>query len=600
MTLDRDPWIGCTLASQFQIIERLGAGGMGAVYLANQLGVDRRVVIKVMLPELSERTDSVERFTREAKAVARLNHPNIVQIHVFGQSDDGALFLAMEYVDGRSLTQVIGERGALAQSRALRITDQILSALGQAHVAGVVHRDLKPDNIMLCEQQGSRDFVKILDFGIAKMVGDAAPNATLTQQGIVTGTPRYMSPEQARAVALDARSDIYTLGIILYEMLTGEHPYQADSAVDYLVKHITEPVPAAARRFGDLAILPRVDALLSRAVAKEPSARYQSAAEMQREVRRALRDLPDALREFPTPGDADTPRAHGGELAHAATVAYQKTGATTTRPRWPWFVAIGAVLVLLGGGAAWLLSSRAARSDDTPAPTTTAAPASAAASASTEAPTAAPPGSTGDDVGGAPTRPPLAEATPIDGLPIPAGATLMSRTPQALVLQGRLDPRDVLAFYRSWARDRFSGVQEMAGGLVIGDPEAPVSSVFVMRQADGLMISLSRNVLAEPPPDPPPGSEPFGVPRYPGAGTMVETPQTIVYTVRAPIETVIDFYHDAYRGTKGATLVRADNDGQPLLAISSEDPEVPFRALSVMIDPQVADGSRVMISVSGR
>ncbi|HRE92345.1 MAG TPA: serine/threonine-protein kinase, partial [Myxococcota bacterium] len=281
--------VGQVLASQFRILKKLGQGGMGAVFLAEQLEMERKVVVKVLHEEVSAQNPIIiERFKREAKAVAQLNHPNIVQVFVFGHADNGQLYLAMEYIEGRDLGSELGH-GVLAQPRALKILDQVCAALIEAHGAGIVHRDLKPENIMLAQRHGNPDYVKVLDFGIAKLHDSGDSKPALTQQGTVFGTPRYMSPEQVRGQPVDARSDLYALGLILYEMVCGRHPFEAVTTIDYLMKHVNEPVPVPSVVFSELEISPRIEALVLKCLEKDPALRYQSAAELQRDVRLARR-----------------------------------------------------------------------------------------------------------------------------------------------------------------------------------------------------------------------------------------------------------------------------------------------------------------------
>lgn len=300
--------LGAVIASQFKVEKKLGQGGMGTVFLAEQIDMGRKVVVKVLNPELTTGNQvAVERFRREAQAVARLNHPNIVQIFVFGHTDDHQLYIAMEYVDGRDLGHWI-EDGAMPQPRALRILDQVCAALIEAHSAGIVHRDLKPENIMLTNRHGNPDYVKVLDFGIAKL-HDSGDQPSLTQAGTVFGTPRYMAPEQARGQVADARADIYALGLIMHEMLAGHHPFKANTAIEYLLQHVNEPVQLLTESHPELAITPRIDALVMRCLEKEPDDRYQSVAELQREVRLALRDFSEASRGYPS-SSPEAPAKH--------------------------------------------------------------------------------------------------------------------------------------------------------------------------------------------------------------------------------------------------------------------------------------------------
>jgi tRNA A-37 threonylcarbamoyl transferase component Bud32 len=298
---------GRVVAGQFRVERKLGQGGMGAVYLADQFEMGRKVVLKVMHPSLlgSAAGPAIEeRFKREARMVAQLNHPNVVQVHLFGRTDDQQLFLAMEYVEGRTLRDLLTETGVLPEARALRILDQICGALIDAHGLGLVHRDLKPDNVMLSARHGNVDYVKVLDFGIAKL--RAAPDVKLTQTGAILGTPQYMAPEQALSKPVDQRTDLYALGIMLYEMLTGCLPFSGDSLFEILQKQVSVPIERPGARYPMLAISPDADAIVARAADKTPENRFQSAAELQRELRRVLdqRPAPKAVEDLPAGGAA--------------------------------------------------------------------------------------------------------------------------------------------------------------------------------------------------------------------------------------------------------------------------------------------------------
>ncbi len=238
--------IGSTISDRYRIETILGAGGMGAVYRAEHLLLNKAVAIKVLHPEMSGVTEVVARFEREAKAAAHIEHPHVAAATDFGRLDDGSFFLVLEYIEGKSLREEL-EQGPLAPARAAHIVRQILSGLIRAHGAGIVHRDLKPENVMLVLRDGDPDFVKILDFGIAKVESAAAQKVgatkALTQAGLVYGTPEYMAPEQALGQEVDARADLYAVGVMLYEMLTGHRPFVADDPVRLLGMVISQDVP---------------------------------------------------------------------------------------------------------------------------------------------------------------------------------------------------------------------------------------------------------------------------------------------------------------------------------------------------------------------
>jgi len=224
-----DPYLDKEVAGQFRIVEKIGKGGMGAVYKAEQPDMNRYVAIKILHSRYLSRSDLVSRFRREARAMSQLSHPNTARVFLYGQLDDGACYFVMEHLVGQNLAQLVRSEGAMDAKRAMRIMIQVCSALEEAHQAGIVHRDLKPENIFVTTQGGIRDFPKVLDFGLAKVTErQMRPGSmVLTQQGMVFGTPEFMSPEQAHGKTLDARSDIYSLGIILYELLTGKLPFDA-------------------------------------------------------------------------------------------------------------------------------------------------------------------------------------------------------------------------------------------------------------------------------------------------------------------------------------------------------------------------------------
>ena len=295
-----DPLLGTVVAGRFRVRERIGAGGMGTVYLAEQTAVDRAVVLKFLHPHLFRQTDLVERFHREALAASKLTCPNTIVLHDFGQTDAGTLYMAMEYLEGRPLSELIAGAGALPALRAIGVTLQILSSLEEAHDKGILHRDLKPDYIMLVRRAGTVDFVKVLDFGIAKLVGQEDPPATtespplaaegsrpLTRDGAICGSPGYMAPEQVLGGDVDHRADLYAVGVILYEMLSGHRPFQGGNLIELMDFAAEGKVDSLCDSRPDLALPRPLDRLLLRCLDRDPAKRPTSAAGLAR----ALREL---------------------------------------------------------------------------------------------------------------------------------------------------------------------------------------------------------------------------------------------------------------------------------------------------------------------
>jgi serine/threonine-protein kinase len=277
--------VGTVLGGRYFIERLIGEGGMGAVYQANHTHMHKRLAVKVLHPEMSRMPEVVARFEREAMAAAHIEHPNVATATDFGKLDDGSFFLVLEYVEGKSLREAIQD-GRMDLGRALHVMRQIASALGRAHGLGIVHRDLKPENVMLVARDGDADFAKVLDFGIAKvpvgeLVGEhKVPGQALTQLGMVYGTPEYMAPEQALGQAVDPRADLYALGVITFEMITGNRPFEHESKVTLLGMHVTAPIPSMLERAPDANVPQEVDAIVKRLLAKEATARFADAKEL--------------------------------------------------------------------------------------------------------------------------------------------------------------------------------------------------------------------------------------------------------------------------------------------------------------------------------
>jgi len=306
---DRDTWTGSLLGSRYRVGKLIGVGGMGSVYEAERVDLAQmRVAIKVLHPSVGARSDLVMRFRREAETVAALDHPNIVRILDFQTPPNEPAFLVMERLHGEPLGEAIGKEGRFSAERAAFVASQVLSALSAAHAANVVHRDLKPDNVFLTIMSGLRDIVKLLDFGVAKLM-NARNNEKLTQTGSVLGTPAYMAPEQARGASVDHRSDIYAVGSMMYETLAGTAPFVAENYNALLFKiQKTAPTPLDVLRPD---VDPALAAVVRRAMAKNPSERFQTADAM--EAALALWVVPLSARGTPA-----TPRS--SPMAFAPTV----------------------------------------------------------------------------------------------------------------------------------------------------------------------------------------------------------------------------------------------------------------------------------------
>jgi serine/threonine protein kinase len=283
-----DRLVGVTLDGRYLIERKIGEGGMGVVFAARHLVIERPLAVKVLKREVARDSSTIKRFVQEAKAASRIGHPNIVDVTDFGSTPDGLTYSVMEYVDGKTLSATIKLSAPLPAERALAIAAQIAQALGAAHDKGIVHRDLKPENVFLINRDGRRDFVKIVDFGIAKVTpldasGAVAPNPDgprLTRAGAVFGTPEYMAPEQAAGRSdTDGRVDVYALGTILYEMLTGRVPHKSESMVRTLAMQMLDPIEPPSKVRPDLPIDPELEAVVMKALAKKREQRYATMGE---------------------------------------------------------------------------------------------------------------------------------------------------------------------------------------------------------------------------------------------------------------------------------------------------------------------------------
>ena len=277
-----DPFIGREiLDGQFKILQKIGSGGMGSVYKALQPEMNRMVGVKILHPKLINRQDLVSRFRREARAMSHLSHPNSTKVFLYGELEDGSLYIVMEFLEGKNLNQTVRAEGPFPVARALPILIQVCGALDEAHQAGIIHRDMKPENLFLCQQGKLRDFPKVLDFGLAKVTErEMRPGSLiLTQEGMVFGTPEFMSPEQAQGAVLTPSSDLYSLAVILYEVLTGKLPFDGKGSMDFIQLHVNAtPIPLSERVQG-LRFPPLLDQVMARALQKKPQDRFASAAD---------------------------------------------------------------------------------------------------------------------------------------------------------------------------------------------------------------------------------------------------------------------------------------------------------------------------------
>ncbi|HEY1547766.1 MAG TPA: protein kinase, partial [Kofleriaceae bacterium] len=380
--------LGQTLDGRYYILRKLGEGGMGFVYAARHAVIERPLAIKVLKRDAIRDPATTLRFVQEARAASRIGHPNIVDVTDFGTTPDGMTYSVMEFVDGPTLARVIRADAPMPAERSIQIALQIARALGAAHDKGIVHRDLKPENVFLTARDGRPDFVKIVDFGIAKVlpISGADPNAPkLTRAGSVFGTPEYMAPEQAAGRSdIDGRVDIYALGTILYEMTCGRVPHKSNSLVRTIAMQMLDPITPLSQAVPGVVVAPALERVVMKALAKKREDRYATMADLSADLNRVLAELrePEATLSLPPiPPGADPipeapakPRRSRGETRPLHEPQFVSTGPITVLPsfddelvespsrRWP---IAAAAIVLLGGsaGTIWYVSQH--RDDST-------------------------------------------------------------------------------------------------------------------------------------------------------------------------------------------------------------------------------------------
>jgi serine/threonine protein kinase/formylglycine-generating enzyme required for sulfatase activity len=343
---ESDPLIGQTIGDRYHLISKIGEGGMGAVYLAKHTLMAKKIAVKILHPYLIGSLESMERFKREMRAASRFTHKNVIQIYDAGESKGRIFYMAMEFVEGEDLEDCIQRDGAMPLVKALPLMMQILSAIDDAHKKGIVHRDLKAGNVMLTKDREGRDQAKIMDFGIAKILEQASDRSDRpstggdlqtfkTAQGVVTGTPQYMSPEQAAGEKLDHRTDIYSLGVIFYEMIMGRLPFLSNTPVGYLGKHIVEPPPSFKEVRPDLGVPRAMEKIIMKSLEKRRKDRYQTAGSMLKDIQKKV--LPSLASVKPLAG----PPGQASPLAPAA----QKPGVSLKKPL-KYGIILGSILIL--------------------------------------------------------------------------------------------------------------------------------------------------------------------------------------------------------------------------------------------------------------
>jgi serine/threonine protein kinase len=312
-----DPFLGRELEGRYTILQKLGQGGMGAVYRASQHSVGRDVAVKVVTPSLVSNSEVIKRFLRECKLASRLSHPNAIGVLDFGQTSDGVFFLVMELVSGRTLDDVMESEKKLRPDRVIRIGMQICDALEGAHGMNIVHRDLKPSNVMLLAS--GRDMVKVLDFGLAKSLAPDSTQSTMTNAGALMGTPAFMPPELATGQPCDGRADLYSLGCMLYYMGSGRLPFYSDSIHELVAKHATDPAPPMNGVPAALAVV------VDRMLLKDPAERFQSAAANREALEEAMHTMRESRPIAVEPSCIDTRISLGPFPANSAEFKFLKS-----------------------------------------------------------------------------------------------------------------------------------------------------------------------------------------------------------------------------------------------------------------------------------
>jgi eukaryotic-like serine/threonine-protein kinase len=372
-----DPYLGATIDGRYKVEALLGEGGMGVVYRCVHTIIGKKVAMKVLRSDLARDAEVTERFLNEAKAASSIGNAHIIDISDFGQFPDGAAYFVMEFLNGVPLSKLVEGGQSLPINRILHLARQMAEGLAAAHAANIVHRDLKPDNIFLVDRGGERDFIKILDFGIAK-VSTSSDGAKLTRAGAVFGTPHYMSPEQAAGSPVDHRGDIYSFGVILYELASGRVPFDADNFMGILTQHMYKaPVPIRALVPAPQEVPPGLEAIVLKCLSKRPEHRYQSMGELITEFDKLMAGaVPDAVPEMMArSGGFNVPVDYfkkGQMPAPVPATPSERSGAGTSR--WPVYAGIAGVLAAIGIVVGIFANSHSSSATPTATPSVAAAP----------------------------------------------------------------------------------------------------------------------------------------------------------------------------------------------------------------------------------
>jgi tRNA A-37 threonylcarbamoyl transferase component Bud32 len=362
-----DPLLGLVIDERYRVVRRIGEGGMGIVYEVEHVVIEKRLALKVLRDDYSSRPEVVARFRQEAKSASRIGNEHIVDISDFGETPSGASYFVMELLDGEDLANVLTREGTLPLSRAADILTQCARALAAAHAKGIVHRDMKPENVFLTKRDSRPDFVKIVDFGIAKMSDietEGQPGRKLTKTGMIFGTPEYMSPEQAAGKPLDHRVDIYALGVIFFELLTGRVPFSGDTFMGVLTQHMFEAPPSLAQANPSVAVPDSVEVFVRCALAKDASERFQTCEEFVGALEKAVRGVSPAVAGPVEGGAPETGKStkmgfgvpvRAPRAARTLLLEEGEMPSPAPRSNGLLFIGLGLIALAIGGGAFYFL-----------------------------------------------------------------------------------------------------------------------------------------------------------------------------------------------------------------------------------------------------